>query len=279
MQKTLVLLLAVVASVYSKLPKDECTIIKSPLPIPPVGVVCANPDRARLIATDYFDWYYTHTDFRGYKVYVGESKGVQLFSAFIGLGSASAAFMMEELVAHDVQVVIRLGTNDYNVTEADVKKVYVVQECHNMIGLKRDYGYPEDELDVGIPADAGLVQAMIEAAPRFPEIQVIKSIGYNVDAFYSFFDPTNVAYDPERVRNIIAQYEKKRANCRDMETCAVLLIGQIHKIRTASALQAVVKSGPKHEGTATTGILLVLDVLRRQAMELKKQQFKELMNK
>lgn len=265
---TVALVLILAAIVNAKLPKDECTIIKNPMPVPPVGVVCANPDRAQLIAKDYFDWYYTHTDFRGYKLYIGEYKGVQLFSAYIGLGSASAAFMMEELVAYGAQVVIRLGTNDYNVTEKDVKNVYVVSECHGLTGLMRDYGFSPEAQGSAIPADPALVQSVLDAGPRFPDINVIKSIGYNVDAFYSFFDPKNVAYNATRVNALIAEYEKKKANCRDMETCAVLLVGQIHKIRTASVLQAVVKSGSKHEGTGVTGINLVLDVLRREAVKL-----------
>lgn len=67
------------------------------------------------------------------------------------LGSASAAFIMEELAAYDAKVVVRLGTNDYNTTEADINKVYVVQECHGLYGLFRDYGFPAREWGRGIP--------------------------------------------------------------------------------------------------------------------------------
>ncbi|KAL0483504.1 purine nucleoside phosphorylase [Acrasis kona] len=267
--KCLLALIVFVACVSSrKLPKEECTIIKNPMPIPPVGVVCANPDRAQLIAKEYFDWYFTHTDFRGYKVYVGEYKGVQLFSTYTGLGSASAAFMMEELVANGAEVVIRLGTNDYNVTERDVNNVYVVNECHGLTGLMRDYGYPDEECGSGIPASKELVHSLLNSAPKFPEVKVVNSTGYNIDAFYSFFDPENVSQDETRVKTLIKEYEHKRCNCRDMETCAVLLVGQMRGIKTAAVLQAVVKSGKKHEGTGTTGIKIVLETLHQQSQNL-----------
>jgi len=265
--------LYLISFVVAKLPKDECTIIKNPMPIPPVGVVCANPERVSIIAREHFDWFFIHTDFRGYQVYVGEYQGVKLFAAYIGLGSASAAFMMEELVANDVKVVIRLGTNDYNITENDVNNVYVVNQCFGLTGLMRDYGFPDSELGGSLPADKALVQSLIDSAPSFPEIKVVPSIGYNIDAFYSFLDPLKVAKNASRVKEMIATYEKKGANCRDMETCAVLLVGQVQGIRTASVLQAVVKHGSKHEGAGTTGISLVLATLRKEAMKISRSRF------
>eukprot|EP01129_Flabellula_baltica_P014645 TRINITY_DN7064_c0_g1_i1.p1 TRINITY_DN7064_c0_g1~~TRINITY_DN7064_c0_g1_i1.p1 ORF type:complete len:142 (+),score=19.33 TRINITY_DN7064_c0_g1_i1:170-595(+) len=123
-----------VSSTAPKLLRSQTTIMKSPLPIAPVGVVCANPDRAAIIAKEYFDYYFVHTDFRGYKVYVGEYKGRRMFAAYIGLGSASAGFMMEELIAYDAEVIIRLGSNDYNVTKEDVGSVYVVEKCYGWWG-------------------------------------------------------------------------------------------------------------------------------------------------
>jgi len=238
------------------------------MPIPPVGVVCANPDRASLIAREHFEWYYTHTDFRGYKLYVGQYQGVQLFAAYIGLGSASAAFMMEELIANDAQVVIRLGTNDYNITEKDVNNLYVVNTCFGLTGLMRDYGFPESDWGGPIPANPALIQSLLNEGPSFPKLNIKNSIGYNIDAFYSFLDPKNVAKNSTFVQNLIYQYEKKGAICRDMETCAVLLTGQVHGVRTASVLQAVVKHGNSHEDVGSTGIEMVLDVLKTEAKKL-----------
>jgi len=86
-QTILLLVIAVAlcaAPTFASLPRKECTIMKNPMPIPPVGVVCANPERAQLIATKYLDYYFIHTDFRGYRVYVGEYKGAPIFVGYIG---------------------------------------------------------------------------------------------------------------------------------------------------------------------------------------------------
>jgi len=104
---------------------------------------------------------------------------------------------------------------------------------------------------------------------KIPDINPILSIGYNIDAFYSFFDIPLVAKYPENVKRLQKKYEDMHATCRDMETAAVLLVGEMRQIRTASVLQAVVKSGNKHEGVGTTGIVLVLETLIQQHYELK----------
>jgi len=264
----LLVLFIIFSLTQAKLPRSECTIMKSPLSIPRVGVVCANPERAELIATQYFEYFYIHTDFRGYKVYVGTYKSVPMFAAYIGLGSASAAFLMEELIAYDAQVIIRLGTNDYNITERDVKNVYIIEQSMGLTGLMQDYGFPPNEWGRPIRSNPELVTALMNTAKKIDNIVPKLSIGYNIDAFYSFFDSHNVAKYPDNVRMLQKKYEDNNASCRDMETAAVLLLGEIHKVKTASVLQAVVKHGNKHEGVGTTGIVLVLETLIQQHNEL-----------
>mmetsp|Transcript_3435 Transcript_3435/g.13068 ORF Transcript_3435/g.13068 Transcript_3435/m.13068 type:complete len:278 (-) Transcript_3435:94-927(-) len=248
-----------------QLPAKERTIIKSPLPIPKVGIVCSNPDRARLIATEHFDYYFTHTDFRGYKVYVGKYNDAPLFVSYVGLGSASAFFMGEELVSAGAETIVRLGTNDFNTTIEDINKVFVVEKCYGLVGLMQDMGMENSSWGQGIPSDKALVQALMDIGQTMPEIQVKQSTGYNIDAFYAFLDPENVAVNPQGVLNLEKKYSDLGASVRDMETCAILLLGQVRKIRTASVLQAVVKHDPtKHEDTGTTGIKLVLETLRKE---------------
>jgi len=59
-----------------------------------------------------------------------------------------------------------------------------------------------------------------------------------------------------------------------METCAVLLIGEMRKehVKTASILQAVVKHGSSHEDVGTTGIKLVLETLKKLAVKYRGQE-------
>lgn len=109
------------------------------------------------------------------------------------------------------------------------------------------------------------MQSLLDNSAKFPEIQAIRSIGYNIDAFYSFFDPENVAKNVTAVNDLIRYYQQDvHATVRDMETCAVLLVGEMRGMQTASVLQAVVKHGSKHEGVGTTGIYLVLETLKQQ---------------
>jgi len=140
-----------------------------------------------------------------------------------------------------------------------------VQQCYGLAGLMQDYGYPANEWGKGLKSDASLVNTIVQTGlkPEFTNLTVLQSRGYNIDAFYAFFDPSNVARVPETVQKLIHKYQTEY-NCtvRDMETCAVLLVGEMRGVKTASVLQAVVKHTSKHEDAGTTGILLVLEALR-----------------
>ncbi|KAL6072720.1 hypothetical protein QOT17_005267 [Balamuthia mandrillaris] len=257
--------LALVLPATAKLPVDECTIIKNPAALPKAGVVCANPARALIIAERYFDSYEVHTDFRGFQVYTGTYKGKKLFAANTGLGASAAAFLMEELIAHDAEVIVRLGTNDYNVTEADLNNVYVLKSVRGLWGLPRDYGLPSDLWGEAIPADTSLVSTILSVAQQFKNVTAVPSLGYSIDGFYSFFDPVQVAARPNTVKDMILDYQAEGCNCRDMESGAVLMMGKLRGIRTAAVLQAVIKSGDHHENPGTTGIPIVLQSLLKYA--------------
>ena len=63
-----------------------------------------------------------------------------------------------------MSVIIRLGTNDYNVTMDDLQKVYILQSVEGVLGLMRDYGYPQSTWGTPIPSDDLLVKLLSEAA-------------------------------------------------------------------------------------------------------------------
>jgi len=268
--KNIISLLIVLSVIYvlkveCRLPVSECTIIKDPAPLPKIGVVSANPERSLLIAQQYFDTYMTHTDFRGFQVYNGTYKGVTLFAANTGLGGPAAAFLVEELIAHDVEVIIRLGTTDFNTTIEDLHKVFILESVQGMVGVERDMGVHSKHWGLPIAADPDLVTLLASTALGLPNITAIVTKGYSIDEFYSFFDPTNVAENPSVVEAMEKKYVANGCQARDMESAAVLYLGQVRGIKTASVLQAVIKSGNHHEDPGTIGIPLVLETLRKLA--------------
>jgi uridine phosphorylase len=241
-------------------------------------------------------------------VYNGTYKGKEMFVANTGLGGPACAFLVEELIAHGVETIVRLGTDDYNVTSAMVRAhppghllsdlpvifclltqfcfavralsvlvlvtlrdtggktnktntIFVLESVRGTYGLPRDYGIASDEWGDAIPTDPVLRKALFEAAKKFPNITTEKGVGYSIDGFYSFFDPKDVAAHPPVVQAMIDEYQQQGCNCRDMESGALLMLGQLRKIRTASVLQAVVKSGHHHAHVGTIGIPVVLDAL------------------
>ena len=185
--------------------------------------------------------------------------------------------MMEELISYGAQVVVRLGSNDFNVTKDDLNSLYVVRACYGLVGMFQDLGYPPEVWGRGIQSDDGLVVSLLSRGRQLDDVQVWDSLGYNVESFYAFMNP-EIAYDPIRVGKMIDRYQKELDRdggriCRDMETCAVLLISELRGIRAASVLQAVIKHDESsHEDVGTTGIHLVLETLVEENRKLVKYQ-------
>lgn len=161
---------------------------------------------------------------REYRSLIGTYKGVNILAISTGIGGASTAIAVEELKNIGVEAMIRIGSCGTVQPEIKVGDIIIVS------GAVRDDGASQTYVNLKYPAvpDTFLLNCCIETA-------VLNKYPYHIgicrshDSFY---------IDNEDEIN------KFWAKCgvlgSDMETAALLTIGRLRGIKTASILNNVV---------------------------------------
>jgi uridine phosphorylase len=209
-----------------------------------------------------------HTQFRGFKVWIATTfEDEQITIVNSGLGGQAMAFIMEELAAFGVRVAVNLGTGDLPHL-SDPTRCSIMSSYEGCVGLMRDYGFPESEWGRRFDADPIVTATLQSYAAADPNVTLQVEHGYDVSAFYSFFDPANVAYNVSAVKGLLADYQRTGASMRDMESAALYLVGFMRGIRVGAVEQAVDKSNlqpGQHANIGTVGIPFTLRALAELA--------------
>lgn len=215
--------------------QDTIVLTKS-TPLPPNGIICAHPKRVKKIADKFLKNTTTHTDYRGYQIYVGDFQGKQFFVANTGIGAPAAAFLLEELIAFGAKRIIRVGSNDSNFSGY---KLNLVQETTLPLGLKKDYQLKMESIEV----EAYLKFAITMKAHKLG-ITLDETSNEHVDGYYANF--------------------RNRLGSSDMETGALYLLGHHYQLKYASILM----SYPKHAGGCEKNLLQEAYELENKAIVL-----------
>lgn len=88
-------------------------------------VVVGDPTRARMLS-EMLESPRIVNEHRGFHVYTGKWRGVDISVAVHGIGGASAAIVFEELAMYGAKVLVRLGTTGGLVEELDLGDIVVV---------------------------------------------------------------------------------------------------------------------------------------------------------
>ncbi len=80
-------------------------------PAPKVALLSGDPERAKLIAADYFASSQELSSHRGLNSYLGTLGSLPVLSATSGMGAPSLSIIVNELVQLGIQTIIRIGTS------------------------------------------------------------------------------------------------------------------------------------------------------------------------
>lgn len=201
--------------------KESLIINKSKGLLPEKGIICAHPGRARRIATEFFDNYFLHTDYRGYQIYTGQYQDHEVFVANTGIGAPAAAFLLEEMIGFGARRILRLGSNDGKFTDY---KLNVVEKTTLPLGLCHDYDFSQASINIS------------------------KSLKYVIQKSLEKFDipsgfTTNRHIDGYFPVNFSHLMKPSEFGSQDMESGALYLISYLRKTEYLSLLI----SYPKHE--------------------------------
>lgn len=191
-----------------------------------------DPKRCKKIA-EYFDDAKLVADRREFVTYTGYLNGEKVSVTSTGIGGASSAIAMEELVKVGAETFIRVGTcggMDINVKGGDV---VIATGAIRMEGTSKEYA----PIEFPAVANFDVANALVDAS---------KNLGYNYhtgvvqckDSFYGQHDPDRMPVSYE----LINKWEAwKRLGClaSEMESAALFVVSSFLKVKTGSVFLVV----------------------------------------
>lgn len=164
---------------------------------------------------------------REFRSVSGTYKGVRVLAVSTGIGGCSAGIAVEELARIGVKAMIRIGS--CGAMQPNIRLGDLILAA----GAVRDDGASKAYVDLRYPAvaDTELLNACLACVKE-------KNIPYHIGIVHSH--ESFYIDDNEDQKNFWA---KKGVLCADMETAALLTIGRLRGIKTASILNNVVICG------------------------------------
>ena len=200
----------------------------APGEIPPLVLLPGDPDRAKIIAEQFFTDPEEVSKKREYWSFKGTYKGVPVAVCSTGIGCPSAAIAIEELIKIGCTTFIRVGTAGAISPSLDSGDIVIFS------GAIRDEGTSRQYVPLEFPAiaDPELVQALSEAA-RNKGADFKTGIGHSKDAFYSEY-PQFTA-DPETTKRKWESMRESNVLATEMEAAALFVIGQLRQVKVGCA--------------------------------------------
>ena len=200
----------------------------APREIPPLVLLPGDPDRARLIAEQFFDNPEEIAKKREYWSFKGEYRGVPVAVCSTGIGCPSAAIAIEELIKVGCTTFVRVGTAGAIDSTLESGTVVI------FTGAVRDDGTSKQYVPVEYPAlaDPALVIALEKAArDRGAKFRV--GVGHSKDAFYS--EHPELVADPGRMKARWDTLRRINVLATEMEAAALFVIGQMRGVSVGAA--------------------------------------------
>lgn len=195
-------------------------------------ILPGDPKRCKKIA-QYFDEPKLIADKREFVTYTGYLNGEKVSVTSTGIGGASAAIAMEELVKVGAQNFIRVGT--CGGMQLDVKggDIVIATGAIRMEGTSKEYA----PIEFPAVANLDITNALVNAA---------KNLGYNYhtgvvqckDSFYGQHSPETkpVSYE---LQNKWEAWKRLGCLASEMESAALFIAGSFLRVRVGSCFLVV----------------------------------------
>lgn len=190
-------------------------------------ILPGDPKRCAKIA-QYLDDPELMADSREYVTYTGTLDGVKVSVTSTGIGGASAAIAMEELVMSGADTFIRVGTSGGMALEVKSGDLVVANGAIRMEGTSKEYA------PIEFPAvpDFDVTSALVYAAKKL-------NVDYHVgvvqckDSFYGQHSPETkpVGYE---LMNKWDAWVKLGSKASEMESAALFVVASYLKVRAGS---------------------------------------------
>lgn len=183
-------------------------------------VVVGDPARIKVLL-DYLRSPRLVNDNRGYLVYTGYYGDTPISLAVHGIGSGSAAIVIEELIMLGARVIVRLGTCGGMVRELDIDDIVIPSGAAYYCGGIFQQYIGESVCHIAVPSYEvldKLVNSVKRVGRRFLVAPIV-----SCDAFYT-------------EKNFVEKWSDRGAVAVDMETAIIFILGLLKRIKVGSIL-------------------------------------------
>lgn len=188
--------------------------------ISPAILLAGDPGRVELMK-DYLEQSKLLTDKRGLPVYLGYYRGIPVTLACTGMGSPSAAIVLEELTQTGGRHFIRIGSCAAIQADINIGDIIVAT------GAVRDEGTSSYYVPISYPAigDPELQEHLWQMAQKNSR-RCWRGLIRTTDSFY----------EGERKEDIISLFATRQVLAFEMETSCLFVLGSVLKVQAGCLL-------------------------------------------
>lgn len=191
-----------------------------------------DPGRCEAIA-NYFDSPAHVVSNREYTTYTGYLCGEKVSVVSTGIGGASAAIAMEELVHLGADTFIRVGTSGGMQPEVESGHLVIATGAIRLDGTSKEYA----PLEYPAVADFNIVNALKQASDKLGYTSHVGVVQCK-DSFYGQHDPDSMPI-AETLKDKWKAFIKCGALTSEMESATLFIVGAIRRVRVGSVLLVV----------------------------------------
>ena len=195
-------------------------------------ILPGDPKRCEKIAK-YFDEPKLIADKREFTTYTGFVNGKKVSVTSTGIGGASAAIALEELVNVGAKYFIRVGTCgaiDINIVGGDI---VIATGAIRMEGTTKEYA----PIEFPAVADFDITNALVQAA-KDEGINYHTGIVQCKDSFYGQHNPESMPVSYE-LKNKWEAWKRLGCKASEMESAALFIVGAYRGVKVGSVFLAV----------------------------------------
>lgn len=200
-----------------------------------------DPKRCKKIA-EFFDDAKLVADSREFTTYTGFLNGEKVSVTSTGIGGASAAIALEELVNVGAETFIRVGT--CGGIDVDVKggDIVIATGAIRMEGTSKEYA----PIEFPAVANIDVTNALIEASKRL-NYNSFTGVVQCKDSFYGQHDSTRMPVNYE-LENKWEAWKKLGCLASEMESAALFVVSSFLRVKTGSVFLTVANQEREKQG-------------------------------
>lgn len=191
-----------------------------------------DPKRCKLIA-EYFDEPKLIADRREFTTYTGYLNGEKVSVTSTGIGGASAAIALEELVNIGADTFIRVGT--CGGIQPDVKggDIVIATGAIRMEGASKEYA----PIEFPAVADIDIVNALVQASENL-HCEYHTGVVQCKDSFYGQHNTSQIPVSYE-LENKWEAWKRLGCLASEMESAALFIVSSYRRVKTGSVFLTV----------------------------------------